>query len=87
MAVLQMAREKRSCPRASETQQNNSEKKEKVDGESAARDKRAITVTVDPEVLECDVCFGPLTPPLYQVNKHILILLLADHDSIYKFVY
>uniref|UniRef100_A0A0E0JDG7 E3 ubiquitin-protein ligase n=1 Tax=Oryza punctata TaxID=4537 RepID=A0A0E0JDG7_ORYPU len=64
-----MAREKRSCPRASEMQQNNSEKKGRVDGESAARDNRPITVTVDPEVLKCDVCFGPLTPPLYQCMR------------------
>ncbi|KAF0918373.1 hypothetical protein E2562_023535 [Oryza meyeriana var. granulata] len=66
-----MAREKRCVPRASEMQ-SSSGKKARVDGESAAHDKRAITVTVEPEVLECDVCFGPLTPPLYQcIRGHI----------------
>ncbi|XP_015698952.2 E3 ubiquitin-protein ligase SINA-like 11 [Oryza brachyantha] len=65
-----MAREKRCVPRASDKQQSSSGKKTKEDGETAAaHDKRALTVTVDPAVLECDACFGPLAPPLYQCTR------------------
>ncbi|TVU22161.1 hypothetical protein EJB05_31843 [Eragrostis curvula] len=28
-----------------------------------------ITVAIDPELLECGVCFGPLVPPLFQCTK------------------
>ncbi|XP_062233505.1 E3 ubiquitin-protein ligase SINA-like 3 [Phragmites australis] len=46
-----------------------------VRGEAAAatnqreEEKIKITVAIDPELLECGVCFGPLTPPLFQCAK------------------
>ncbi|XP_062208797.1 E3 ubiquitin-protein ligase SINA-like 7 [Phragmites australis] len=45
----------------------------RVEGEAAAatshHDKEKITVAIDAELLECGVCFGPLTPPLFQCTK------------------
>ncbi|KAL5228621.1 hypothetical protein ABZP36_016886 [Zizania latifolia] len=76
-----MAREKRSVPGASE---NSSEKKGKVEGETEAYDKRAIPVTVDPEVLQCDACYGTLVPPLFQCVRGHLTCSTCISDSGYE---
>ena len=44
-------------------------------------DGEKITVAIDPDLLECRVCCGPLKPPLFQVNKNLCTICLLLYSS------
>ena len=64
-----MAGAKRAAKKDTATQ-SSSGKKAKVAAEAASS---KITVTLDPKLLECCVGLRPLVPPVFQVQKYVLI--------------
>lgn len=57
------------------------EEEEEEEGAIATENGDGIRVRVDPDLLDCSICFEPLRPPLYQV------LDLFTPSLLFSFIY